>query len=94
MTAAVYGVAWQGLPYQPVPRAAAIAGCSTSQIYSLINSKKLRAVKLAGTTLVTTASIVEFLTQAQPWSPDHARIGSAKHRRRSRARAGDDQSAA
>jgi hypothetical protein len=77
-SATIHGVAWQAIPYQPVARAAAITGRSEAHVYNLINSGALRAVKLAGKTLVTTDSIVELLARARPWSPEHAKINSAK----------------
>jgi hypothetical protein len=83
--ATIYGVAWQAIPYQPVARTAAIVGQSETGINGLINSGALRAVKLAGKTLVTTDSIVEFLARARPWSPDHAKMGSARRARSTEA---------
>ena len=74
-------VAWQALPYQPVARAAAITGRSPAHVYALIKSGTLRAVKLAGKTLITTESIVELLALAQPWSPDRDKIASAQRAR-------------
>jgi Helix-turn-helix domain len=79
--ATIYGVAWQAIPYHPVARAAAITGQSEASVNTLISSGALRAMKLAGKTLVPTESIVEFLARARPWSPDHAKIGPAKRPR-------------
>ena len=56
-TATSFEVAWQAVPYQPVARTAAITGRSQAHVYTLIKSGGLRAVKLAGKTLITTDSI-------------------------------------
>ena len=77
----IHEIAWQALPYQPVARTAAITGRSPAHVYALLKSGALRAVKLAGKTLVTTESIVELLAGAQPWSPDHDKIASAQRAR-------------
>ena len=77
----IHGVAWQAIPYHPVARTAAITGQSEASVHTLISSGALRAVKLAGKTLVPTDSIVEFLARARPWSPDHVKIGPAKRER-------------
>ena len=77
----IHEIAWQALPYQPVARTAAITGRSPAHVYALLKSGTLRAVKLAGKTLVTTESIVELLAGAQPWSPDHDKIASAQRAR-------------
>ncbi len=78
LEATIHGVAWQAIPYQPIARAAAIVGQSETRVHRLINSGALRAVKLAGKTLVTTDSIVEFLARARPWSPDHVKTCSMR----------------
>jgi hypothetical protein len=79
--ATLHGVVWQAIPYHPVARTAAITGRSEANVNDLLSSGALRAVELAGKTLVTTESIVDFLAQARPWSPDHAKIASANRAR-------------
>ena len=63
----IHGVAWQAIPYQTVACTAAITGHSEAGVNTLISSGALRAVKLAGKTLVPTDSIVELLARARPW---------------------------
>jgi hypothetical protein len=82
----LHEVTWQTLPYQPVARAAAITGRSPAHVYALVKSGTLRAVKLAGKTLITTESIVELLGGAQPWSPNHDRVAPAHRARLARPR--------
>ena len=79
--ATIHEIAWQALPFQPVGRTAAITGRSPAHVYALLKSGTLRAVKLAGKTLITTESIVELLAGAQPWSPNHDKIASAQRAR-------------
>lgn len=76
--ATIHGIAWQAIPYQTVARTAAITGHSETSVNTLIRSGALRAVKLAGKTLVPTGSILELLARVRPWSPDHAKVGPAK----------------
>lgn len=79
--ATIHGVAWQAIPFHPVARAAAITGQSEASINTLISSGALRAVKLAGKTLVPTDTILEFLARARPWSRKHAKAGQANRAR-------------
>jgi hypothetical protein len=71
------GLNWQGVPVHPVKRASSILGASDSQTYALLNAGELTAVTLGGKTLVTTASLVEYLAKAQPWRPDRDRVAKA-----------------
>ena len=71
------GLNWQGVPVHPVKRTSSIVGASESQTYALLKAGELTAVKLGGKTLVTTASIIEYLARAQPWKPDRDRVARA-----------------
>jgi hypothetical protein len=68
------GLNWQGVPLHPVKRASGIIGASDSQTYALLKTGELTAVTLGGKTLVTTASLVNFLAKAQPWRPNFDRV--------------------
>lgn len=71
------GLNWQGVPVHPVKRASSILGASDSQTYALLKAGELTAVRLGGKTLVTTASLIDYLAKAQPWKPDRARVARA-----------------
>jgi hypothetical protein len=66
-------VAWTERPYLPVAPSAALAGCSSAQIYALAKAGRLELVKLAGRTLVTVASLRALLDSAVPYVPDGSR---------------------
>jgi hypothetical protein len=68
------GLNWQGVPLHPVKRASSIIGASDSQTYALLKTGELTAVTLGGKTLVTTASLVNYLAKAQPWRPNFDRV--------------------
>ncbi len=55
---------WRALPHHPVPRAALIAGVSTSQIFNLIRRGSLRARRLGSRTMVDTASLSRLFEDA------------------------------
>jgi hypothetical protein len=68
-----------------VQNSAAVAGCSTGQIYNLARTGRLVLKKLAGRTLVDTSSLIAFIDSAEPWSPSDrnkaanaARVKSAR----------------
>lgn len=88
MSTASTEVTWQALPYHPVSRTAAITGRSQAHVYTLINSGSLRAVKLAGKTLITTESILDLLGRAKPWKSDLARTAQARRARPARPKTG------
>jgi hypothetical protein len=63
-------VAWTERPYLPVSHSAALAGCSSAQIYALAKAGRLSMVKVAGRTLVTVESLRALLDAAVPYVPD------------------------
>lgn len=71
------GLNWQGVPVHPVKRASSIIGASDSQTYALLKAGELSAVTLGGKTLVTTASLIDYLAKAQSWKPDRDRVARA-----------------
>ena len=68
---------WADYPFQTVKGAAAIAACSPSKIYELLNDNKLVARRLNGRTVVSTESLKALLEQAVPWAPALYRIKKA-----------------
>jgi excisionase family DNA binding protein len=64
---------WQAVPHHQVKIAAQILGVSVALVYAKLHEGELRAVKLAGRTLVTTESLLAFLATAEPWTPDPAK---------------------
>jgi excisionase family DNA binding protein len=67
---AMAAVAWHDRPNVPIQTAANVIGCSRSKVYSLAASGDLAMVRLAGRTLVVTASILRFVSAATPYVPD------------------------
>jgi hypothetical protein len=43
----------------------------------LLKAGELTAVTLGGKTLVTTASLIDYLAKSQPWKPNHDRVARA-----------------
>jgi excisionase family DNA binding protein len=72
---------WQDRPYQTVKYAAELTGRSKPSIYTLIHAQELRAVRLAGKTLIETRSLIAFLDQARRWRPDRDRVAAANRSR-------------
>ena len=68
------GLSWQGMPVHPIKRASTIVGGSQSQVYNLLKAGELKAVTLGGKTLITTASLIDYLAKAQPWAPNRDRV--------------------
>ena len=60
---------WQERPYQQLGAASEIAQISEAALYKAEKEGELTFVRLAGRTLVDTASLITFLERAQPWTP-------------------------
>jgi hypothetical protein len=72
------GIPWRDKPYQTISDASALIGGSNSRTYALLAEGALEAVRLAGKTLVRTASLIAFLEQgAEGWRPDRKRVEKA-----------------
>jgi hypothetical protein len=71
------GLDWQSLPFHPVNRASNITGASPSHTYALLKAGELSAVTLGGKTLITTASLIEYLAKAKKWRPNRERVARA-----------------
>ena len=80
-TTSLHGVPWRDVPHHPVPRAAAILGVSTSQVYKLEHAGRLHAVKSAGKVQITTKSIIAVQDTAELWTPDASRVAKANEAR-------------
>jgi hypothetical protein len=52
--------------------AAEIAGLSAASLYKYADAGKLALKRMAGRTFVDTASLVELLQSAEPWTPSKA----------------------
>jgi excisionase family DNA binding protein len=76
-TTSLHGIPWTDLPHHPVSRASAVLGVSNSQVYKLLGKGRLRAVKSAGKTQITTESMVELQSDAKAWTPDASRVARA-----------------
>jgi hypothetical protein len=76
-TISLHGVSWCDVPHHPAPRAGAILGISVSQVYKLAHEGRLHAVKSAGKTQITTESMVDLQSNAEPWVPDTSRVARA-----------------
>lgn len=69
---------WRDLPLQTINDTSAILCGSNSRTYTLLAEGALEAVRLAGKTLVKTASLVAFLEKgAEGWKPDRKRVEKA-----------------
>lgn len=63
-------VPWRERPHLPIPTAASLIGCSRAKVYSLAQEGRLDMVKLAGRTLITTATLCALIDSAKPYRPD------------------------
>jgi hypothetical protein len=79
------GLPWQSVPHHTVKTAALLLGCSPGKVYAELHAGHLIGIKLAGKTLITTASIVDFIATAQPWRPDPVRAGHISRLRQAEA---------
>jgi hypothetical protein len=71
-------IPWRDKPLQTISDASALIGGSKSRTYALLADGALEAVRLAGKTLVRTASLTAFLEQeAEGWKPDRKRVEKA-----------------
>ena len=71
-------IPWRDKPFQTVDHTSAILCGSRSRTYGLLADGELEAVRLAGKTLVKTASLIAFLERdAKKWKPDHKRVAKA-----------------
>jgi hypothetical protein len=69
---------WRDLPLQSIEDTSAILCGSKSRTYTLLAEGKLEAIKLAGKTLVRTASLIAFLERDEKaWKPDRKRVEKA-----------------
>ncbi|TXN04968.1 hypothetical protein FV222_07060 [Methylobacterium sp. WL103] len=70
---------WRDRPYQQLGTASEIAQISEGALYAAEKNGLLTFVRLAGRTLVETASLVAFLDRAEPWTPsERGAAGRAK----------------
>ena len=76
-TISLNGLSWRDVPHHPVQRTGAILGISGSQVYKLLHEDRLRAVKVAGKTQITTESMLALQAEAEPWKPDGLRVAKA-----------------
>lgn len=77
---------WRDRPYQQLGAASEITQISEAALYKAEKEGELTFVRLAGRTLVETASLIAFLDRAQPWTPSD-RGAAARARRIEVARA-------
>ena len=71
-------IPWRDKPFQTVDHTSAILCGSRSRTYGLLADGELEAVRLAGKTLVKTASLIAFLERdAEGWKPDRKRVEKA-----------------
>ena len=87
-------IPWRDKPFQTVDHTSAILCGSRSRTYGLLADGELEAVRLAGKTLIKTASLIAFLERdAKRWKPDRKRVAKAVAARpdvaRKRAKAAD-----
>lgn len=77
---------WRSRPLLPLKMAADIAGVSPASLYRAQTEGSLEFKRLAGRTLVTTASLVALIDSAEPWVPSgRGACGRAARAERSRA---------
>ncbi|MDB5507726.1 MAG: hypothetical protein JWL93_195 [Hyphomicrobiales bacterium] len=77
---------WRASLYQSMQAAAKITGVSPASLYRLEAEGKLKLRRLAGRTLVETASLIALADMAEPWTASQ-RGDEARRARVSRARA-------
>jgi hypothetical protein len=71
-------IPWRDKPLQTIGDASTLIGGSKSRTYALLTEGALEAVRLAGKTLIRTASLIAFLEQeAEGWRPDRKRVEKA-----------------
>jgi hypothetical protein len=71
-------IPWRDKPFQTVDHTSAILCGSRRRTYGLLADGELDAVRLAGKTLVKTASLIAFLEKnAEGWKPDRERVAKA-----------------
>ena len=71
-------IPWRDKPFQTIDHTSAILCGSRSRTYSLLADGELEAVRLAGKTLIKTASLIAFLERdAEGWKPDRKRVEKA-----------------
>jgi hypothetical protein len=69
---------WRDLPRHTIDDTSTILCGSKSRTYALLAEGKLEAVRLAGKTLVKTASIIALVDKEEPgWTPDRKRVARA-----------------
>jgi hypothetical protein len=71
---------WRDLPLHTINDASMILCGSKSRTYALLAEGKLEAARLAGKTLIKTASIIALMEKeekAEQWSPDRKRVEKA-----------------
>lgn len=77
---------WQERPFVTMQLASEIAGVSVASLYRAAEGRQIKLRSLCGRTLVVTASFIEFMNSAPPWSPSKrgkaARAGRAAKRKK------------
>jgi hypothetical protein len=66
----LHGLAWQVISVHPPKRAGAIIGASDLQVDKLVEAGDLEAVTLGGRKLIRTASLLAYLSRAEPWKAE------------------------
>jgi hypothetical protein len=75
-------VYWREAPRLRLKTAAEVSGLSVSSLYNLANDGKLIFRRLAGRTLVDTASLIALIDSDEPWTP--SKRGEAARLKRSK----------
>lgn len=78
-------IPWHERPYLPVNTVAQLAGFSPAQVYKLGKLGTLDLRKIAGKTVVVTATVIRLLDSAETWTPS-ARNAAAISALRDKAR--------
>jgi hypothetical protein len=70
ITTSLHGLVWQAISVHPPKRAGAIIGASDLQVDKLVEAGELEAVTLGGRKLIRTASLLAYLSRAEPWKAE------------------------
>jgi hypothetical protein len=69
------GTRWADRPFLSIPFAAQLLGRSRAGIRAMLTDSRLRGVRVAGRTMVTTESVQALLDAAEPFQPGRKVIG-------------------
>jgi hypothetical protein len=84
---------WRGASFLPMRHAAAILGISRAGVYNLGKTGALQFRRLAGRTLVITASLAALVDANEPWTPSPTAGAAGRARRSEMAQARADAEA-